>query len=143
MSLAFHGVVFRATEVQARDWFAALHSRLPLRLVAIDEGVFGVYAKRQAKTFEALQRVATYISRFAGEALLYHWDNCIDLHCELFVLGRPGSEADPGAAQHQRRAGKDPLDAFGFKPGWHHIVEESFLWDQLEPLAESPPHYGA
>jgi hypothetical protein len=89
MSLAFHGVVFRATEVQARDWFAALRSRFPLRLVAIDEGAFGIYIKRQGKAFEELQRVAAYVSRLAGEALLYYWDNCVDLDCKLYVLGEP------------------------------------------------------
>jgi hypothetical protein len=143
MSLAFHGVVFRAKETQAGDWFAALRSRFPLRLVAIDDGVFGIYVKRQAKAFEELQRVAADVSQFAGESLLYYWDNCVDTHCELYVCGKLSLEDDVRAAHRKRRRENGPLDAFGFIAAWHVVVENAFLWNQLEPLAEKVPRHGA
>lgn len=45
MSLVFHGVIFRSSEAAARSHFTSLNSTLPLRLVQLDDGVFGIYAK--------------------------------------------------------------------------------------------------
>ena len=71
MSHLFQGIILRCSEPAARALFSSLDSRIPLRLVRLDDDVFGIYARQDPKAPAELQRIASRVSRSAGAALFY------------------------------------------------------------------------
>ena len=103
MSQVFHGVAVRSSEPEARALFATLDSRVPLRLVRLDDDVFGIYARRRADDFPGelrrvstqlarmpgeLQRIADQLSRATGAALFYWYDTRVGPWYQLFEHGQ-------------------------------------------------------
>jgi hypothetical protein len=157
MSQVFHGVVVRISEPEARALFATLDSRLPLlplRLVRLDDDVFGIYVRRRAdepcelRRISAqlaripgeLQRIAAQLSHAAGAALLYWYDSRVGGWCQLFEHGRMARELRPDDPPDSWGKG-DPLAAIGARRSLDKVVEEAFLYDTLEPLAVKRPEW--
>src|SRR5262245_6873675 len=152
MSQVFHGVVVRSSEPEVRALFAALDSRVPLRLVQLDEGVFGVYAQRRGDGSGDLQRISKQLARIPGElqriaaelsrttrsALFYWYDSRVGDWYQLFEHGEMTREL---VADEHPRDTWDPLEAIGARRSLHEVVESAFLYDTLDPLAESRPVY--
>src|SRR5262245_50807050 len=110
MSQVFHGVVVRSSEPEARALFATLDSRVPLRLVRLDDDVFGIYARRGAEDYPGdlrrvsaqlaripgeLQRIAAQVSLAAGAALFYWYDSRVGSWDQLFERGQMTRECKP------------------------------------------------
>jgi hypothetical protein len=142
MSQVFHGVVVRCSEPEARALFASLVPRLPLRLVRLDDEVFGIYASRDyAKAPRELQRIAAQLSHTTGAALFYWYDTRVGDWYQLFEHGLMTRELDPCSRSHDSWGKGDPLEAIGASRSLHNIVEEAFLYNILEPLAENRPEW--
>jgi hypothetical protein len=138
MSLVFHGIVVRCSEPEARALFAAVKSKLSLRLVRLDNDVFGVYTERGQLAFGALQRIATQFSNARKAALLYWSDTRVSSWFQLYEHGRMTRELNPVHSRKRARAawgGGDPLEAIGVNRALHRLVEEAFLYDILDPVA--------
>ena len=70
MSQVYHGVIVRSSEPEARALFAPLDSGVPLfplRLVRLDEDVFGIYIQRRTDVSRDLQRISAQLQRIPGE----------------------------------------------------------------------------
>lgn len=155
MSLVFHGVVVRSSEPEARALFASLDSRLPLRLVRLDDDVFGIYARRRAdvpgelrrisahlaRIPRELQRIAAQLSRATGAALFYWYDTRVGDWYQLFEHGQMTRELDPCNRSRDSWGKGDPLEAIGARRSLHKVVEDAFQYDSLDPVADNRPEW--
>jgi hypothetical protein len=74
----YEGVVFRSDAPTAQDAFGAISSSFKFRLVALADGVFGVYrvaGRTDAFDQSALESVAGPLSRRLGRAVALFYDN--------------------------------------------------------------------
>lgn len=100
MSEYYEGVVFRATEDQAREAFRACAPSFPAGLVSLAEGIFGAYRDDGRRAFDtpALHRFAAALSGAVDATLAVSYDNRCGVRASaLFRGGRLSStfgEAD-------------------------------------------------
>jgi len=141
MSLVFHGIVARSSESTIRGLFDSLESGLPLRLVRLDDGVFGIYAKSQSDAPRELERIVAVVSKVTGIALYYWYDSRVGHWYQLFENGQMTRELHPFEPSCKSWGKGDPLEAVGLSASFHGVVEEAFLWDRPGPMANNRPEW--
>ncbi len=96
MSEMYEGIVFRCEEPSARAAFDALVSPLPLRLILLFSGIYGVYrVAGRADPFApaAVENVAAELSARVGQAVALFYDNRSGVEAGvLYADGRPSRE---------------------------------------------------
>jgi hypothetical protein len=91
VSESYEGVIFRATEGEARDAFLTHPPSFPARLVSFSSGIFGAYRDVGREPFDtgALHQFAASLSEGVGVALAVSYDNgCAVRESALFHEGR-------------------------------------------------------
>jgi len=90
MSEVYHGVLFRVPDGadHACELFIELDTNSPLRLVAFNATLMGVYAPKGEAPFEEFQRVAAQLSAVTGIAVIYFYDSRVDYIFEIFENGQ-------------------------------------------------------
>ena len=147
MSEVFHGVVVRCLESDARTQFNSLDCKVPLRMVRLDDDVFGVYTGRQhtprvlERITGELQRIAAQLSRANGAALFYSYDSRVGPWYQLFEVGEMTREDNPMDRSGNTWGKGHPLEAIGASRSLNERVDEAFLYDILDPLVESSPKW--
>lgn len=141
MSLVFHGVIFQSNEATARSHFTSLDSTLPLRLVRLDDGVFGIYAKRDGDAPSELQQIAGLVSQTEGLTLFYWSDSRVGPWYQLYENGQVTRELNVCDPSLNTWGDGDALEAIGVSESLHDAVEEAFLWDTPGPLLHNRPEW--
>lgn len=136
MSFAFHGVLIRTCETEARAMFASIHSHLPLRLILLKDSIYGVYAKGHPTAADELRRIAAFLSEVSGVAFFYWYDNCMESWYQLYENGQLTREQVCGSPDNTWGDG-GLFDSIGGDNSLHDIVEEAFLWDHSVVIAEN------